>query len=144
MMPYMTKSSSLPAQTSTAVLPERTEIGFYRKTVGDDDMKETMEQRAAYREYVQSDEAVEQLLKAEEVELEMPAPEDRETRVTVRLKGDDIKLVDTMCEILGVGRSTFMKMAARMVAQGVSVTRPFEESRQLPLTSEEHRLERPA
>jgi uncharacterized protein (DUF1778 family) len=93
-------------------------------------MKEKTHEEA-YREYIESAESLEALLDAEEVELKMPAPEDKESRVTVRLKDDDIKLIDKMCDVLGVGRSTFLKMAARIVA--LSALSGMKEYSFLPL-----------
>lgn len=93
-------------------------------------MVKTTADENSFREYIESAESVEALLDAEEVELTMPSPQDRESRVTVRLNSDDIKLIDRMCDILGVGRSTFLRMAARVVA--ISSLAGIKEGNWLP------------
>lgn len=76
----------------------------------------------AYRKYSESDEAVREILEharvAAEDEIKMVPREQMEARVTVRLSADDLVLIDAACKSLGVGRSTFLRMAARAVAQG--------------------------
>lgn len=74
--------------------------------------------REALLKRIQSEEYLDQLVEVEEDELRMAPKSEREIRVTVRLSADDVALVDEMCKMMGVGRSTYLKIAA---AQGRGV-----------------------
>lgn len=79
------------------------------------------EEEQAYREYISSEEAMDGIAdnaqSTEGNEIKMVSREQMEARVTVRLSADDLDLIDAACKSLGVGRSTFLRMAARAVAQ---------------------------
>ena len=78
-----------------------------------------------YRKYIESDEALDELVEAEEVEMQMAPSEEREARITVRLKAEEVQMVDKMCDQLSVGRSTALKIALRMASQGLVISAPF-------------------
>lgn len=81
-----------------------------------------------YRKWIESDEAVDKILKhGEEVEMKVAPKEEREVRITVRLKSDEVKIVDALAEALGVGRSTAMKIALRMAAGGLAISSRAKE-----------------
>lgn len=83
-----------------------------------------------YREYIERDEAVDEIMEhGEEVDLNMSPEDQREARITVRLKADEVKMVDQLCDQLGVGRSTALKIALRMVSKGLVLSSPNVWSR---------------
>ena len=79
-----------------------------------------------YRKYIESDEAVDEILEAgEEVKMQVSPHEEREVRLTVRLKADEVQMLDKLCDDLGVGRSTALKIALRMASKGLVISSPL-------------------